>query len=140
MQFVDTFIYEIGRDEKDLAKQLKTDSLWLVEEWTHVRLFNDLLAVHHQVNRTTVFDHFWIQHADNTQQAFLSDRATTLHLALPALEAPHKAWTKQADRSKYHDFVLALNAGLDKIEEYSRLRCLYFRNVLALCYIMFGKV
>ena len=46
MQFVDTFIYEIGRDEKDLAKRLKIDSLRLVEEeWTHVRLFNDLLAV-----------------------------------------------------------------------------------------------
>lgn len=48
MQFVDTFIYEIGRDEKDLAKRLKIDSLWLVEEeWTRVRLFNDLLAVCH---------------------------------------------------------------------------------------------
>jgi hypothetical protein len=46
MQFVDTFVYEIGRDEKDLAKRLKIDSLRLVEEeWTRVRLFNDLLAV-----------------------------------------------------------------------------------------------
>lgn len=59
-----------------------------------------------------------IQHADNAQQAFSSDRATTLHLALPALEALHKAWTKCAERSKYIDFVPALNAGLQKIEEY----------------------
>lgn len=41
-----------------------------------------------------------------------------MHLELPALEALHKAWTKQADRSKYRDFVPALKAGLDKIEEY----------------------
>ncbi|KAF8233426.1 hypothetical protein L208DRAFT_1266782, partial [Tricholoma matsutake] len=54
----------------------------------------------------------------NAQQAFSSDQATTLHLELPALEALHKAWTKQADRSKYRDFVPALKAGLDKIEEY----------------------
>ena len=65
-----------------------------------------------------VDDHFWIQHADNAQQAFSSDQATTLHLALLALEALHKAWTKRADYSKYCNFVLALNAGLDKIEEY----------------------
>jgi hypothetical protein len=37
---------------------------------------------------------------------------------LPALEALHKAWTKRAARSKYCDFVPALEAGLAKIEEY----------------------
>ena len=52
------------------------------------------------------------------QQAFSSDRATTLHCALPALEALHKAWTKQADRAKYFEFVPALNTSLAKIEEY----------------------
>ena len=31
------------------------------------------------------------QHTDNAQHAFLSDQAATLHLALPALEALHKA-------------------------------------------------
>ena len=59
-----------------------------------------------------------VQHADNAQQAFSSDKGSTLHLALPALEALHKAWTKRAKRVKYIDFVPALNAGLAKIAEY----------------------
>ncbi|KAF8232595.1 hypothetical protein L208DRAFT_1271336 [Tricholoma matsutake] len=84
---VDTFVYEIGRDEKELTKQSKIDSLQL-------------------------------SHADNAQQAFSSDRGTTLHLALPALEALHKAWTKRVTHSKYRDFVPMLEAGLAKIEEY----------------------
>jgi len=49
---------------------------------------------------------------------FSSDQATTLHLALPALEALHKAWTKQASQEKYYDFIPALNAALTKIKEY----------------------
>ena len=48
----------------------------------------------------------------------MSDQGTTLNLALPTLEALHKAWTKRAARSKYHDFIPALEAGLAKIEEY----------------------
>ncbi|KAF8231446.1 hypothetical protein L208DRAFT_1277338, partial [Tricholoma matsutake] len=93
---VNTFVYEIGRDEKDLTKQLKIDSLQLsAGEWECIGLFNDLLA-----------------------QAFSSDQGTTLHLTLPALEALHKAWTKWAAHSKYCDFVPALEAGLAKIKEY----------------------
>ncbi|KAF8240617.1 hypothetical protein L208DRAFT_1514732, partial [Tricholoma matsutake] len=100
--FVDTFVYEIGREEKDLSKRKKIDDLFLSDaEWERIGLFNDLLA-----------------HADNAQQAFLSDKGSTLHLALPALEALHKAWTKRAERVKYIDFVPALNAGLAKIAEY----------------------
>ena len=59
-----------------------------------------------------------VQHADNAQQAFSSDQGPSLHLALPALEALHKAWTKRAVQAKYADFVPALDAGLTKIEEY----------------------
>ena len=45
-QFVDTFVYEIGREEKDLAKRQKIDDLRLSDdEWARVQLFNDLLAV-----------------------------------------------------------------------------------------------
>jgi hypothetical protein len=58
------------------------------------------------------------QHADNAQHAFSSDRGTTLHLALPALEALHKAWSTRLTRAKYQDFVPALEAGLEKITEY----------------------
>ncbi|KAF8230568.1 hypothetical protein L208DRAFT_1214034, partial [Tricholoma matsutake] len=102
MAFIDTFVYEIGQEEKDLSKCKKIDDLFLTDaEWECVGLFNDLLA-----------------HADNAQQAFLSDKGSTLHLALPALKALHKAWTKRAERVKYIDFVPALNAGLVKIMEY----------------------
>jgi len=58
------------------------------------------------------------QHADNAQHAFSSDIAATLHLALPALEALHKAWTTQLACDKYQDFLPALQAGLTKVEEY----------------------
>ena len=40
------FVYEIGRDEKDLGKHEKIDNLWLdAAEWDKLKLFNDLLAV-----------------------------------------------------------------------------------------------
>jgi hypothetical protein len=58
------------------------------------------------------------QHADNAQHAFSSDQVATLHLALHALEALHKAWTIRQTREKYKDFLPAMQAGLMKIEEY----------------------
>jgi hypothetical protein len=40
------FVYEIGREERDLGKQQKIDQLQLSNnEWGHITLFNDLLAV-----------------------------------------------------------------------------------------------
>ena len=59
-----------------------------------------------------------MQHADNAQHAFSSDQAATLHLALPALEALHKAWTTRQTREKYQGYSPALQASLTKIEEY----------------------
>jgi hypothetical protein len=45
-QIINTFVYEIGRDEKDLGKREKIDNLWLdAAEWDELKLFNDLLAV-----------------------------------------------------------------------------------------------
>jgi hypothetical protein len=45
-QIINTFVYEIGRDEKDLGKREKIDSLRLdAGEWDELKLFNDLLAV-----------------------------------------------------------------------------------------------
>jgi len=45
-QIINTFIYEIGRDEKDLRKREKIDNLRLdAGEWDELKLFNDLLAV-----------------------------------------------------------------------------------------------
>lgn len=55
---------------------------------------------------------------DIAQQAFLSDAGTTLHLAVPALEALHKAWSSCAGQPKYSRFAPALDAAADKINEY----------------------
>ena len=65
-----------------------------------------------------VADCFVAQHADNAQHAFSSDQAPTLHLALPALEALHKAWSSRRSRAKYQPFAAALDVALAKIEEY----------------------
>jgi hypothetical protein len=58
------------------------------------------------------------QHANNAQQAFSSEQVSTLHLAIPALEALHRAWSTRADRPKYERFVTALQAACTKIDEY----------------------
>jgi hypothetical protein len=45
-QIINTFVYEIGRDEKDLGKREKIDNLRLdAAKWDELKLFNDLLAV-----------------------------------------------------------------------------------------------
>jgi hypothetical protein len=45
-QIINTSVYEIRQDEKDLGKCEKIDSLWLdAGEWDELKLFNDLLAV-----------------------------------------------------------------------------------------------
>jgi hypothetical protein len=59
-----------------------------------------------------------LQHADNAQQAFSSDNISTLHLAIPALEALHQAWSSRADRPKYAPFAPALHVACAKIDEY----------------------
>ena len=59
-----------------------------------------------------------LQHGDNAQQSFSSDKATTLHLAIPALEALYKAWSSRAKRPKYDRFGPALHAACIKIDDY----------------------
>ena len=58
------------------------------------------------------------KHADKAQQAFSSDQGPSLHLALPALEALHKAWSSRASNVKYEPFWDALDAGTSKITDY----------------------
>ncbi|KAG6895056.1 hypothetical protein C0992_003343 [Termitomyces sp. T32_za158] len=57
-------------------------------------------------------------HANNAQQAFLSDQVPTLHLAIPALEALHRAWSSHASRIKYTVFSTSLQAACQKIDDY----------------------
>jgi hypothetical protein len=59
-----------------------------------------------------------LQHADNAQQAFSSDNVPTLHYAIPALEALHRAWSSRASRPKFQPFASALYAACEKIDEY----------------------
>lgn len=45
-KFVNSFVYEIGREESDFNKRAKIDALKLSdEEWTNVESFIDLLKV-----------------------------------------------------------------------------------------------
>ena len=59
-----------------------------------------------------------LKHAENAQHAFSLEQGPTLHLAIPALEALHKAWSARVGRDKYADFTGALSAGINKIVEY----------------------
>jgi hypothetical protein len=43
---------------------------------------------------------------------------STLHLAIPALEALHRAWSSRAERPKYERFFPALEAAYKKIDNY----------------------
>ncbi|KAJ8496334.1 hypothetical protein ONZ45_g12488 [Pleurotus djamor] len=101
-EVVDTFVYELGRLEKDLTKRAKIDNLKLSSaEWKRVKLLLELLSL-----------------SDSAQQAFSSDQHSSLFLALPALEALHKAWSKRSELPEYASFRPALNAAVEKIEEY----------------------
>jgi hypothetical protein len=58
------------------------------------------------------------KHADNAQQAFSSEQTSTLQLAIPALEALHRAWSSRAERLKYERFADALESACTKVDEY----------------------
>ncbi|KAG6876029.1 hypothetical protein C0993_006142 [Termitomyces sp. T159_Od127] len=101
-EHVDTFVEELRWEETDPSKHDKIRALKLTkDEWTRVHLFTDLLM-----------------HADNAQQAFSSDQVSTLHLAIPALEALYRAWSSRINRTKYAPFSLALEAACEKIDVY----------------------
>ncbi|KAF8802671.1 hypothetical protein BYT27DRAFT_7215186 [Phlegmacium glaucopus] len=59
-----------------------------------------------------------LAHANNAQQAFSSNQASTFHLAIPALEALHRAWFSRAEHPKYEQFAPALEAAYTKIDNY----------------------
>ena len=59
-----------------------------------------------------------LQYADNAQQAFSYENVPTLHCAILALEALHRAWSSRVDRPKYQPFAPALHAASEKIDEY----------------------
>jgi hypothetical protein len=70
------------------------------------------------------------QHADRAQQTFSSENEPSLHIAIPALEALHSAWSKRIEREKYSEFLDAIQAGIDKLNKY------YERTEDSTAYIM----
>ena len=52
------------------------------------------------------------------QQAFSAASTPTLQHALPALEKLHSSWEKAAAKPRYMAFILALTAGMDKLQMY----------------------
>jgi len=118
-QFVDTFVDELRWEETDTSKRDKIRALKLDDnEWQRVNVFLGLLTVYTTYSHSLKHLTHYCQHADNAQQAFSSDQASTLHLAIPALEALHRAWSSRAGRPKYERFAPALEAACRKIEEY----------------------
>jgi hypothetical protein len=107
----------MGRQEQDLSKRAKIDFLQLTSaEWTRVGQFTDLLS-----------------YADVAQQAFSSDRGSTLHLAIPALETLHKSWSSRAERHKYIQFAGPLKAAAKKLDEYYEKTTDTAAYVIAMC-------
>ncbi|THH18798.1 hypothetical protein EUX98_g8896 [Antrodiella citrinella] len=99
---VDRFVYEIGLEETDNRKRRAIDDLQLsTQEWSRAAEFVKLLA-----------------HADRAQQSFSYENVSTMHQALPALEALHKAWSSRALRPQYAAFKPALDAASEKVAEY----------------------
>ena len=60
----------------------------------------------------------FIQHANDAQQAFSSSSTPSLQNALPALERMHVVWEKASNRPRYLSFVTALEAGMQKLDQY----------------------
>lgn len=107
----------MGRQERNLTRRAKIDFLQLSPaEWMHVGQFADLLS-----------------YADVAQQAFSSEKGSTLHLAIPALETLHKTWSSRAERAKYARFAPALTAATEKVDEYYKKTTNTPAYVLAMC-------
>jgi hypothetical protein len=123
----------MGLQERDLTKRAKIDYLRLTSvEWTHVGQFADLLSVS-QFPEFRKFCLSLFKYADVAQQAFSSDAGTTLHLAIPALETLHRAWSSRAARPKYARFAPALNAAAQKLDEYYEKTTESPAYIMAMC-------
>ena len=118
LQHIDTLIDKLRWEEADSSKHDKIRTLKLDEdEWQNVSTFLSLLAICTHNYSSLTYLMIW-KHADNAQQAFLSEQVSTLHLAIPALEALHRAWSSRASRPKYAWFAPALDAACNKIDNY----------------------
>lgn len=99
---VDSFVHEIAAAERDRERRQKLMNLQLTDdEWFRICTLLALLGK-----------------SEQAQQSFSSDRGPAVHLALPALEALHKAWHSRSLKRDYVDFWEGLEAGVKKIAGY----------------------
>lgn len=103
------------------------------DEWDRVKLFLDLLTVCILISHRLALFTSYLQHADHAQQAFSSNRNPSLHLAIPALEALHKAWSARLARLKYGHFKKPLQAAIDKIAAYYKKTGGADAYIIAMC-------
>ena len=82
----------------------------------------------------------FIQHANDTQQAFLLSRNPSLQNALPALERMYAAWEKASSKSCYVFFVPALEAGMAKLDQYYQRSAASDTHIMAMGKIYFSLV
>ena len=111
---VDMFVQKLVAAEWDHDQWMKMMNLLLTdEEWACIHVLLALLGK-----------------AKEAQHSFSSDRGPAIHLAIPGLEALHKAWYLHANKAKYMDFWMGLEASVTKITKY------YERSVDSDVYIM----
>jgi len=118
-QDVDDFVFELSMRETNAEKRRKIGDLTLTDdEWDRVRLFCNLLQVCSTINFVLSLLIFISQHADDAQQAFSSGSRPSLHNALPAIETLYAAWQSASKKPRYAPFVPALEAAMEKLNEY----------------------
>lgn len=109
----------LSLQEKDSAKRKKITDLELSsEEWTRVQRLLSILGVCIFILQLESRLTLKLQFAELSQQSFSSEQGPMLHLALPALESLHSAWSSRSGRIKYLDFAEGLDAGIEKIAKY----------------------
>ena len=114
---VNSFVHELAAAERDHNQRQKLMDLQLTnDEWMCVHVLLALLCK-----------------VEEAQQAFSSDCSPTIHLALPALEALHKAWHSQTSKLDYIDFWTGLEASTAKIEEYYKRSADSDVYIMAMC-------
>jgi hypothetical protein len=115
---VDTFVFEIAREEKDREKCDKLTALQLTEaEWDQIDLFRNVLRVLVlPLHPSSSWNDF--QSAQDAQHTFSADLRSTLHLTIPALEKLHAEWTVKSTKPKYYIFHDAIDEALQKVDKY----------------------
>ncbi|KAG1748410.1 uncharacterized protein EDB91DRAFT_1079374 [Suillus paluster] len=82
-------------------KRVQAGRLLSVDEWTKLQLMRDVL-----------------QEPANAQQSFSATREPTIWHTIPVLEFLQETWQNMANCSKFDDFSIAINSGLDNLRKW----------------------